>query len=544
MTSQGPTSSQSTTGSFFGMNNILAGLIVAVVALPLCIAFAIASGASPMAGVVSGVVGGAIAAVFGSSRFQVSGPAAAFITVIAGIIASHGLPVLMAATFCAGFIVIAIGLLKLGQLMEFMPHPIIVGFTTGIGLLILIGQIPVALGVAAEGDDAIAKLIDTVRDIHTIRIQEVVIVALSFVAALGWGRTRFNRWIPAPLVALCVGLGTAELMAWQGIPVATVGAAYNVSIEGLGFSADFLQTILTNTNAVLLSALTLGLLIAVESLLSAKALDSLTDSSHDPNRELFGLGLANTAVPFLGGLPVSGVIVRGSTNVMSGANNKSAALMHAIFLGIFVAALASVVARLPMAALAAVLFMTAMRLIEVGEIRKIHLMGSAEGRLTLLTAALTVLVDLTVSVPVGLALTLLLVLRRMLKHGTVSVIKRNGVQVADPGTQVTFLTSPRIRPQIDEALESDTKRVQALDLSRVSALDATGLSMVAEVMDRHPHLDVWVASAEKIPALQGAGVPEDRIHIQENGLVRLRDVLATIQADDPTELAAVSAKTQ
>ncbi len=252
------------TGSFFGMNNILAGLIVAVVALPLCIAFAIASGASPMAGVVSGVVGGAIAAVFGSSRFQVSGPAAAFITVIAGIIASHGLPVLMAATFCAGFIVIAIGLLKLGRLMEFMPHPIIVGFTTGIGLLILIGQIPVALGVAAEGDDAIAKLIDTIRDIHTIRIQEVAIVALSFVAALGWSRTRFNRWVPAPLVALCVGLGTAELMAWQGIPVATVGAAYNVSIEGLGFSADFLQTILTNTNAVLLSALTLGLLIAVE----------------------------------------------------------------------------------------------------------------------------------------------------------------------------------------------------------------------------------------------------------------------------------------
>lgn len=180
------------------MNNVLAGLIVAVVALPLCIAFAIASGASPMAGLVSGVVGGAIAAIFGSSRFQVSGPAAAFITVIAGIIASHGLPVLMAATFCAGFIVIGISVLKLGRLMEFMPHPIIVGFTTGIGLLILIGQIPVALGVAAEGDDAIAKLIDTVRDIHTVSIQEVVIVGLSFASALAWSRTRFNKWVPAP----------------------------------------------------------------------------------------------------------------------------------------------------------------------------------------------------------------------------------------------------------------------------------------------------------------------------------------------------------
>jgi sulfate permease, SulP family len=537
---------QSVTSSLprIGLNNILAGLIVAVVALPLCIAFAIASGASPMAGVVSGVVGGGIAAVSGSSRFQVSGPAAAFITVIAGIIASHGLPVLMAATFGAGFIVIAIGLLKLGRLMEFMPHPIIVGFTTGIGLLILIGQIPVALGVAAEGEDAIAKLINTVRDIHTISIQEVVIVALSFIAALSWGRTRFNRWVPAPLVALGVGLGMAELMAWQGLPVATVGAAYSVSVEGLGVSTDFLQTILSDTNAVLLSALTLGLLIAVESLLSAKALDSVTNTTHDPNRELFGLGLANTVVPFLGGLPVSGVIVRGSTNVMSGATKKSAALMHAVFLGIFVAALASVVARLPMAALAAVLFMTAIRLIEVGEIRKIHLMGAAEGRLAILTAALTVLVDLTVSVPVGLALTLLLVLRRTLKHGTIAVRERHGVHVADPGTQVTFLTSPRIRPQIDAALESETKPVRALDLSKVSAMDATGLSMVAEVLDRHPHLDVWVASAEKTLALQHAGVAEDRIHILGNRLVRLRDVLAAIQSNVPTELAAASAKTR
>jgi SulP family sulfate permease len=186
--------------------------------------------------------------------------------------------------------------------------------------------------------------------------------------------------------------------------------------------------------------------------------------------------------------------------------------------------------------------MTAMRLIEVGEIRRIHLMGATEGRLAILTAVLTVLVDLTVSVPVGLALTLLLVLRRMLAHGSIAVRERHGVQVADPGTQLTFLTSPRIRPQIDAALDNESKPVQALDLSRVSAMDATGLSMVAEVIDRHPHLDVWVASAEKTPALQSAGVPEDRIHILGNKLVRLRDVLATIQAADPTELAAVSAK--
>ncbi|EWY42317.1 hypothetical protein N825_18745 [Skermanella stibiiresistens SB22] len=520
-----------------GLNNILAGLIVAVVALPLCIAFAIASGASPMAGLVAGVVGGAIAALFGSSRFQVSGPAAAFITVIAGIIASHGFPVLLAATFCAGLIVIAIGALKLGRLMEFMPHPIIVGFTTGIGLLILIGQIPVALGVAAEGDDALAKLGNALADIHLVRFQEIAIVGLSLAAALLWARTRFAKWVPAPLMALVVGLGAAELIAAQGLSVSTVGGSYSMSLDGLGFSTDFFGTILANPNAVLLAALTLGLLIAVESLLAAKALDSLTNSTHDPNRELFGLGLANVAVPFLGGLPVSGVIVRGSTNVMSGATNQTSAFTHAIFLGLFVAVLAPLVARLPMAALAAVLFLTAMRLIEIHEIKRIHRIGAAEGRLALLTAALTVAVDLTVSVPLGLVLTLVLVLRRMLTQGSVAIRERRGVNVADPGSHVTFLTSPRLRPQIEEALLNDTKSVQALDMSRVSAVDATGLSMVGEIVTRNDGLDVWVATAEETAALRHAGVPDERIHVLGNELVPLREVFAAIQSDDATALA-------
>lgn len=525
-----------------GLNNVLAGLIVAVVALPLCIAFAIASGASPMSGLVSGVVGGGIAAAFGSSRFQVSGPAAAFITVIAGIIGSHGFPVLLAATFCAGLIVIAIGALKLGRLMEFMPHPIIVGFTTGIGLLILIGQIPVALGVAAEGDDAVAKLADALGDIHAIQPQELAIVGLSIAAALAWARTRFARWVPAPLVALAVGLGAAELISAQGLAVATVGASYSMSLNGLGISHGFLDAIAAEPNAVMLAALTLGLLIAVESLLSAKALDSLTNSSHDPNRELFGLGLANVAVPFVGGLPVSGVIVRGSTNVMSGATGRSSAFMHAVFLGLFVAVLASIVARLPMAALAAVLLLTALRLIEIHEIKRIYRMGAAEGRLALLTAALTVLVDLTVSVPVGLALTLLLVLRRMLTQGSIAIRERRGVQVADPGSHVTFLTSPRLRPQIDAALSDGAKPVEALDLCKVSALDATGLSMVSEVVNRNDGLDVWVATAEETHALRHAGVPDDRIHVLGNELVPLREVFAAIQSEGDAPLAATASK--
>jgi sulfate permease, SulP family len=527
--------------SGFSLNNLTAGLIVATVALPLCIAFSIASGASPMAGIVSGVLGGALAALFGSSRFQVSGPAAAFITVIAGIIATYGLPVLLAATLCAGLLVVALGVLRLGRLMEFMPHPIIVGFTTGIGVLILLGQIPVALGIAVEGENVLAKLAHMAGNIDSARFQEVAVLTVALGSALLHARTRFARWVPAPLVGLAAGTLIAEILALSGLPIHTIGAAYDISIDGLTGSAEFLQSILTEPSAVAISGLTLALLIAVESLLSAKALDSLTGSNHNPNRELIGLGLANIAVPFLGGIPVSGVIVRGSTNVMSGASERTAALAHSVFLGLFIAVLAAIVARLPMAALAAVLVMTALRLIEIDEIKRIHRFQPAESRLAILTAVLTVSIDLTVSVPVGVALTLLLALRRMLQQGSVAVRQRHGRYTADPGPHLTFLTGPRLRPQIEAALQTKDNRVDALDLSRVASVDATGLAMVADVAARHPHIDVWVAQIDTAEALSHAGVPEERIQILGSGLVRLRDVFETLQSDRTPALAAGAA---
>ena len=512
----------------FSINNIFAGFIVAVVALPLCIAFAIASGTNPMAGIVSGVVGGLIAAAFGSSRFQVSGPAAAFITIIYGVIAHHGLPVLMAATFVAGVVVLAIAFLRLGKVMELMPHSVIVGFTTGIGVLILLGQIPAALGITAAGKDVIEKLGYTFAHIREGSLDELVVLCVTVAAALLWAKTRLARWIPAPLVALGAGTALSLALASGGYGVRTIGTLYDISINSLGFSPGFFAAIPQHLNAVLLSGFTLGILIAVESLLSSKALDSMTGTKHNPDRELIGLGLANLAVPFLGGLPASGVIVRGSTNVMSGATEKTAAILHALFLAAFVALLYNYIRLLPMASLAAVLLLTARRLIEVHEIRTIARIDKWEGALAVLTVILTVTLDLTVSVPLGVVLMLLLALKRMLEDNRLDICDQNGHAVLAINNSVSFLTSASIKKEMEGHLADP--RVRAVNLLEVPFIDSTGAIMLAEVLKQHPSVRVWLADRTSFDKLRHAGIDEKRLALMGNRVVNLPGVFQRIQA--------------
>jgi sulfate permease, SulP family len=500
-------------------NNFFSGFIVAVVALPLCIAFAIASGLNPMAGVISGVVGGLIAGAFGSSRFQVSGPAAAFITIIYGIVGQHGLPVLLAATFVAGLIVLGIALLRLGKVMELMPHSVIVGFTSGIGVLILLGQIPAALGIQAEGKDALTKLAFTAAHFAEGNPYELAVIVGTVVTALFWRKTPLARWIPAPLVALATGTGLSLALADLGQPVRTIGTLYDISLKSLALDANFLAGIPAHWNIVLASGLTLGILIAVESLLSAKALDSMTGSRHDPDRELIGLGLANLVVPFLGGLPASGVIVRGSTNVMSGATSRTSAILHAVFLTAFVALLYEYIQRLPMAALAGVLLLTAMRLIEVHELRTIARIESWEGALALLTLVLTVTLDLTVSVPLGVGLMLILAVQRMLSERRIDVRDQHGQVVLAVNDSVTFLTSPGLRREIERHLNDE--RVRAINLASAHFIDSTGAMMVGEVMRRYPHLQVWVADRAGADKMEHAGIEVERISLMGNRVVNL-----------------------
>jgi SulP family sulfate permease len=514
--------------SKFSVNNLFAGLIVAVVALPLCIAFAIASGVPPMAGVVSGVVGGFLAAAFGSSRFQVSGPTAAFVTILYGLTAEHGFPALLASTLVAGAVVMAIGLLRLGRIMDLMPHSVIVGFTTGIGLLILLGQLPAAFGLPAEGKTLLDKLASALSHRGEASAYELLVLALTVGIALAWGRTRHARWAPAPLVALAGASLAAAGLGMAGAPVKTVGALFDISLSGLRPSWAFLGSIAEHWRAILLTGGVLGVLIAVESLLSAKALDSMTGGKHDPDKELRGLGIANLAVPFLGGVPVSGVIVRGSTNVMSGATEKTAAVAHAVFLGVFVLMLQELIRLLPVAALAAVLLLTARRLVEVAELRKIFAMDRWEGALAVLTAALTVAVDLTVSVPVGLLLMVLLALRRMAEDLRVDVKERHGQPVLVVNSSVTFLTASALRAELERHLRSG--RLRALDLRGSHFIDATGAMALAQVLAAHPEVEAWVMRERGRRKLLHAGLVPERIRLLGNRAVPMPEVFRAIEA--------------
>lgn len=514
--------------SSFSLNNVFAGFIVAVVALPLCIAFAIASGASPMAGIVSGVAGGFLAAALGSSRFQVSGPAAAFITLIFGVVSRHGMDVLLASTLLAGVVVLAIAALRLGRIMELMPHSVLVGFTSGIGVLILLSQMPAALGIDAKGANIAAKLAYTGAHFAQADWLELPVLAATLLAAVAWGRTRYARWLPPALVALAAGTLVAQGLMAGGHGLRTVGGLYALSPAGLGVSAGFIGAAASHWQTVLPAGLTLGVLIAVESLLSAKALDQMGGDRHDPDRELLGLGVANLAVPFLGGIPVSGVIVRGSTNLASGASARSAAMLHAVFLGLFVLLLFPLLGLLPMAALAAVLVLTALRLIETHELRRLLRIDRHEGALALLTALLTVSVDLTVSVPVGVGLMLLLAVKRMLEDHRLDVVDQHGHTVVALNTSLTFLTAARLQREIEHHLADP--RVRTLNLLDSHFIDATGAMMLARVCAEAPHLQVWVKDQPAADRLAHAGIVPERLRVLGNKMVDLPEVFRGIHA--------------
>jgi SulP family sulfate permease len=512
----------------FALNNVFAGLIVAVVALPLCIAFAVASGAHPMAGIVAGVVGGFLAAAFGASRFQVSGPSAAFVTIVFGILAQHGPAVLLASTLAAGVVLLGIAALRLGGIVDLMPHSVLVGFGAGIGALIVLGQVPAALGIDAQGADVLARLADAARRLPEAGYQELPVLLATLATALLWGRGRLGARIPAPLAALAAGTALAQAMIAAGMPVRTLGSLYAIEPSALAVSPAFLGALASHAPVVVLSGLTLGFLIAMETLLAARALDHATGASHDPNGELRGVALANLAVPFFGGLPVSGVIVRGSLSVASGASDRSAAMLHAAFLALFVALLAEAIGRLPLAALAGVLVLTGARLIEWRELARVLRIDRREGALALLTIVLTVAADLTVSVPVAVSLTLLLALRRMLEDKRLDVVDQHGHTVVAVGTSITFLTAAAMREEI--AHHCADARVRVLDLTGVHYIDASGAMMIARLLAEHPALAVWTKDQPDAEKLRHAGASGERIEIIGSPMVNLPAVYRALSA--------------
>lgn len=413
--------------------DVMAGLTIGVVAVPLSMALAIATGVPPQHGLYTAIVAGAVIALTGGSRFNISGPTAAFVVILFPIVANHGLGGLLIATLMAGAILVALGLSRLGSLIQYVPYPVILGFTAGIGVVIALLQLPDFLGLAGVelGDSTLHNLVLIGQALPSLSFAEISVGVVTLATLLIW--PRLNTPIPAPLIGLAVGTLAAALLTMSGVEVDTIASRFSWEFQGEsgsgippfapsvaapwhfpGADGTPLEINFTLIQALLGPALAIALLAAIESLLCAVVADGLTRTRHDPNAELIGQGLGNMVVPFFGGITATAALARTATNIKSGAFSPLAAVVHSLVVLLAVVALAGVLGFVPMAALAALLLIIAWNMSEARHF--VHTLKSAPASdvwVLVICFGLTVLFDMVIAVAVGIGLAAALFIRRM-----------------------------------------------------------------------------------------------------------------------------------
>lgn len=394
------------------MRNIVAGVIVGIVALPLAMAFAIASGVKPEQGLYTAIVAGFAVSIFGGSRVQIAGPTGAFIVILAGIVAQHGVDGLQIATLMAGVILMVFGVARLGIILKFIPVPVIVGFTAGIGVIIWVGQWRDFFGLPAiTGEHFHEKLWQLLQVFPQFDLATTGLAILSLILVLFTSRIpRFAR-VPGPLVALIV-VTLIQAVA-QFDTVATIGSTFGEIPRGLP-SFQVPDITLSRLVTLIGPAFAIALLGAIESLLSAVVADGMAGTRHNSNQELIGQGIANVLAPLFGGIAATGAIARTATNIRNGGNSPLAGIVHSIVLIVILLVLAPLAASIPLATLAAILFVVAWNMSEVRLVVKMMKRAPRPDIIILIaTFALTVFADLVVAVNIGVVLAMLHFLKRM-----------------------------------------------------------------------------------------------------------------------------------
>ena len=489
--------------------NVAAGLVVGVVALPLAMAFAIASGARPEQGIYTGIVAGVLAALFGSSRVSISGPTGAFIVILAGITAKYGIDGLQVATLMAGLILLAMGLVKLGSIIRFIPTPVITGFTAGIAVIIWVGQWKDFFGLqpAAAGGHFHEKLLALIQALPGLHLP-TTLLSLAALAILVLS-PRILRRIPGPLIAL-VAL-TAAQAYWKFDGVATIGSAFGGIPSGLP-APHWPDMSFSRVLELIGPAFTIAMLGAIESLLCAVVADGMAGTRHDPNQELVGQGIANLAAPLFGGFAATGAIARTATSIRNGGTSPLASVVHALVLVAVVVALAPLAAQIPLAVLAAILFVVAWNMSEARHF--IDLLQHApvnDKVLLLITFLLTVFADLVIAVNVGVLLAALLFMKRMSEtvriegesEATLAAVCPVGVP---PYVRVYSIDGPLFfgaAASFERTLASlhDRTRVLILRLGQVPMADATAMQALADLTRHFQRRGVNVVLCEASPRI-------------------------------------------
>ncbi len=479
----------------FFFSDLIAGITVGLVALPLAMAFGIASGVTPQAGIYTAILGGFLVSLLGGSKIQIGGPTGAFVVIVAGIVAKYGLSGLLMVTMMAGVILLFLGLTGLGTAVKFIPRPIVIGFTNGIALLIASTQIKDFFGLKVDNvpSEFVPRMRVLAEHFFTLNGPTVLLAFASLILILVVPKVLPN--VPGTIVALI--LGTIAVMAFH-LPVATIGTKFGGIPAGLPlfaipkFRPDLLLLLLP-------SALTVAILAAVESLLSAVVSDSMTGDRHNSNAELVAQGVANLFTPLFGGIPVTGAIARTATNFRSGAKTPVSGIVHALTLLAVILVMAPLAKFVPLATLAAVLFVVAYNMGEWREIPSVLRLDLPEKSVWLITFALTVIADLTLAVEVGMALASLLYIYRVSQTTTVSKVTPQYISEGElhvlQGKEVPpFVTILRIHGPFlfgtTDQLTNETADIEKLSpivilrLRNMTAIDATGLHALETLCDR------------------------------------------------------------
>ncbi len=524
--------------------DLLAGLVVGVVALPLSMALAIASGVPPQHGLYTAIIGGGLIALLGGSPTQVSGPTAAFVVVLVPIAHRYGLGGLLVATVLAGMILLGLGWARLGRLIQFVPYPVTMGFTAGIGVVIATLQLKDFLGLTVEHmpEHYLDRVEALAGALPTTHVPDLIIGALTLTILLGW--PRIDKRVPSPLVALTMATLAAFALGKlvPGFTVATIGSRFSYVVDGvthpgiprlpplpnlpwnlpgpdgvtpLGISFKLVRELVP-------SAFAIAMLGAIESLLSAVVADGMAGTKHDPDGELVAQGLGNMVAPFFGGIAATGAIARTATNIRSGGRTPIAAVVHAAFVLCAVVALAPVLAYLPMASLAALLMLVAYNMSEIKHfIHVLRVAPKSDALIQLTCFGLTVAFDMVVSVTAGVLLAAVLFMRRMAEISGATLVHEGhpalrqplprGVLLYDIGGPLFFGAAQAAMSALDHIAEGT--RIVILDLEDVPAMDATGMVNLESALERleRDRAFVILAGVQPQPAkvMHKAGIDDE-----------------------------------
>ena len=455
--------------------DVAAGVTVGIIALPRAMAFAIASGLTPQAGLVTAIIAGFVISALGGSRVQIGGPTGAFIVIVYGIVAQYGVANLLICTVMAGGMLLAMGALRLGVLIKFIPLPVIIGFTNGIAVLIFLSQIRDFLGLKTGPLPAeFFSLIRTLSEhLDTANWPTIALAATSLAVLLAWPR-RWAARAPAPVVVLIAGSMAAALLA---LPVETIGTRFGGIPQALPtFEAPHLT--IEQVRNLVMPALTIAMLCAIESLLCAVVADGLIRDRHDPNQELIAQGVANIIVPFFGGIPATGAIARTSANIRVGGRTPVAGIVHAATLLVIVLVAAPLAKHIPLACLSAILVVVALHMADWREFGTLTRYSRGRAGTLLFTFVLTVVLDLTIAVQVGVLWASLLLIRRMVQVTAIGRATDAGEHIKDVEIYRAFgALFFGAADKLAVLRHIHHCRVVVLDLDHVIYMDSTAASL-------------------------------------------------------------------